>query len=162
MKKLIVFLSGFIILFLGGCAKDEPLSNKDSSFTVNGTKINNILYTLCEISSFSKEMILEVHFGYDNTTYSLNMAIPSIKSLDDIVVGDKFDSDEFEINKFYSMGGVFVGKENYEPLSGYAIVKSISSKALVLEYSNFKFLRQLGSKEETFMVNGTISHKIYD
>lgn len=160
MKKSTALLLGIVFLMMGGCSKDEPSSNKDSSFSVNGTKISKILYTLCEISPSPKEMVLEAHFGYDDTTYSLDVAIPSIKSLDDIDQGDKFDADDFEIYKFYSMSGTFVGSKNYEPLSGSATVKSVSSKALVIEYSNFKFLRELGSKEDTFTINGTISYTV--
>ena len=165
MKKFLrlssLALIAILSLSLNSCkSDDEPSSNKDSSFSVNGTKISNILYTLCEISSSPKEMALEAHFRYDDTTYSLDMAIPSIRSLDDIDPGDKFDADDFEIYKFYPMSGAYVGSQDYEPISGKATVKSISSKALVIEFSNFKFLRELGSKEDTFTINGSISYSI--
>ena len=161
MKNLGVFLLGIILLGCGGCSKDEPSTN-DSSFSINGTKISKILYTLCEISPSPKEMVLEAHFGYDDSTYSLNMALYSIKSLDGIKAGDKFDADDFDIYKFYPMSGAFIGSQYYEPLSGSATVKSISNKALVMEYSSFKFSRELGSREETFTINGTISYTIND
>lgn len=156
MKKLSIFYILSLIICLGACTKDEP-SNKDSSFTINGTKITNILYTLCETSTSSTKTMLEAHFKYDEQTYSLNMALP-IRSLDEIEEGDKFDADDFYIYKFYPLSGAFVGHEDYEPISGKATVKSISNKALIMEYSCFKFLRELGSKEETFTINGTISY----
>lgn len=160
MKKIGISLIFSIVLLLVGCTKDEPSSSKDSSFSVNGTKITNILYTLCEISYSPKEMVLEAHFGYDDSTYSLDMALPSIRSLDEVEEGDKFDVDDFYIYKFYPMSGAYVGSQDYEAISGSAKVKSISSKALVMEYSNFKFIRELGSKEETFTINGSISYSI--
>lgn len=160
MKKTTALLFGIVFLMMGGCSKDEPSSNKDSSFSVNGTKISNILYTLCEISSSPKEMVLEAHFGYDDSTYSLDMALPSIRSLDEIEVGDEFDAEDFDIYKFYPMSGAYVGSQDYEPISGSATVKTISSKALVIEYSNFKFIRELGSKEDTFTINGSLSYSI--
>lgn len=162
MKKIIILLGIVFLMTMEGCYIDEPSSSKDSSFTVNGIKISKILYTLCEISSVPKAMVLEAHFDYDDTTYSLDMALTSIKRLDDVDAGDKFDADDFTIYKFYPMNWAYVGSKNHEPLSGTARVKSVSSNAVVIEYSNFKFLRELGGNEDTFTINGTISYTIND
>lgn len=143
------------------CSKDDADNNDtSSSLTINNIKAGKILYTLCEISGSPKEIVFEAHFDYDDEgLVSLDLAVPSITSISKLKKGMDL-SDDMIIYKFYSMTGAFIGYKNYEILDGRVIVEKIGSNAVVLKFSNFKFLRELGSNEQTFTVNGTISYSI--
>lgn len=152
-------------LNFASCSKDDDPQNSDSekaSFTINGTKVSEMFYTLCEVSYSPKEVVFEANFKYDNDTYSLDLALPSIKSLDEIKAGDKYDADDFTVYKFYSMSGAFVGSKDYWPTDGTVTIQAVSSKNVVLKFSKFSFVRELGNKQEEFTVNGTISYSIYE
>lgn len=161
-KALKHFLVLFVALVVCGCSNEDEPKSGNSSFSINDEMIEtkDILYTLCEYNPLLKETVFEAHFKYNDDTYSFDIALPSVKAIDDLGIGDEFDADEFIINKFYSMYGSFIGNKDYEPISGTVEVKSISAKVIVMKFSNFKFRRELGSKEDIFTINGSISYSI--
>ena len=165
MYKNLFLLAIFIVsLVVSSCSSDDEPKTNDSIFSVNNTKIGSkdIFYTVCEYNSLLGETLFEVNFKYDDDTYMLQISLPTVNSLEDLEVGDEFDADEFIIYKFYSKYSVFIGNEDYEPISGTVKVKSKSAKAIVMDFSNFKFRRELGSKTETFTITGSISYTIYN
>lgn len=153
-------------LCLNSCSSDDDDDNVEvgtsSALTINNVKVGKTLYTLCEISGSPKEIVFEAHFDYsDEGLMSLDLAVPTITSISQLKKGMEL-SDDIVIYKFYSMTGSFVGHKNYEVLDGSVKIESISSTAVVLKFSNFEFLRELGNDEQTFKVNGTVSYSIND
>lgn len=168
MKKSLLLILAACVLSLGtlSCSKDDDPGTKNNSgttFTVNNTEISSsdIFYTVCQYSNALRETIFEVNFAYDDDTYSFNISLPSVKSVDDLETGDTFDADDFYVNTFYSMYGSYVGFKDYQTISGKVSVKSKSENKVVLNFSNFKFNRQLGNNEDIFTINGPISYNIY-
>lgn len=164
LKRLSIFAFLFATLIgfssCGGDDDDDTLSGSSggtSSFTINGKKTGKILYTLCEKGLYNS-VILEAHFSYDDDMMSFNLSVPfnSISALQK----DLDITDDINITRFYPKNGAFIGHKSYEYIDGSAVVKSVSSKEVVVKYSNFRFLRELGDEEDTFTINGTISYTI--
>lgn len=174
MLKKLSLLTVLFALAIGfnSCSKDDDggveSPESSSTLTINNIKAGKMLYTLCEISIYpsylggGKELALEAHFDYsDEGLMSLDVAVPSITSISQLEKGMEL-TDDIVVNKFYSATGAFTGRKNYEVLGGSAIVEKVSNSAVVVKFSNFEFLRELGNKEETFTVNGTVSYTIND
>lgn len=167
LSLLVIILASTVgFVSCGNDEDDGPEAGTTGTITVNNIKGGKILYTLCEIFNYpsylggDKEMILEVHFDYgDEGLMSFNVAVPRITSLSQLENGMDL-TDDMEVRKFYSYTGSFIGSKNYEVLGGSAIVEKISGTDVVVKFSNFKFLRELGSNEETFTVNGTVAYEI--
>ena len=171
MPKNFSFLAFLLVFCIGfsGCSKDDdPEDNSSSSLTVNGIKVGKFYHTLCEITTYpsylggGKELALEAQFVYaDEGIISYDMGVESITSLSQLKPGMDL-TDDIEIYKFYSMTGIIIASHDYEVLSGSAKIESVSSKAVVVRFSKFKFLREIGNNEEEFTINGTISYTIND
>ncbi len=169
IKKLSLLSICFILAAcFTGCSKDDDPENNSSSLTINGEKTGKFIYTLCEITHFpsylggGSELALEAHFDYaDEGIISFDMGVEGIASLSQIEAGTDI-TDDIEINKFYSMTGVVIGREDYEITDGSAVIESVSSKAVVVRFKNFRFIRELINNETEFTLNGTISYTIND
>lgn len=159
----ILFLLFASFMTLSSCGddnNDEP--ENPTSLTFNGVNVGKMFYTLCEISSLPNEIIFEAHFNYgDEGLTSFDLAVPSIKSFSQLEIGMEL-ADDITIYKFYSTTGAFVGHKRYEALGGSIKVQSVTSNEVVLKFNNFEFVRELGSNEQTFKVNGTIAYTIND
>lgn len=165
MLKKIPLLALLLVFSIGftGCGNDDDddLNANSSSVTINGIKAGKFLYTVCEIS-YPAELALEAHFDYaDEGIISFDMGVESITSLSQLKPGMDL-TDHIEIYKFYSMTGVVVASHDYEVLGGRAAIESVSNGAVVVRFTNFKFLREIGNKAKEFTVNGTISYTIND
>lgn len=163
-KYLSIFFLLFAPLTFRSCGNDDNddpgNSAGTSTLTINGVKVGKMYNTLCEISSFPKEIVFEADFVYgEDGLTAFNLAVPSITSISGLERGMEL-ADEITIYKFYSSTGVFLGYKRYEALGGSIKVQSVTSEEVVLKFKNFEFIRELGNNEQIFEVNGTIAYKI--
>lgn len=138
-----------------------------SSLTFNDVKAGKMLNTVCEITSYpsslggGKELTLDATFIFGDEWMAFDLAVPTITSISQLEKGIEL-ADDIVIYKYFPFNSAFIGHERYEVMSGNATVEKVSNSDVTVKFSNFTFLRELGSDEETFTVNGTISYTIND
>lgn len=165
IKKLGLLLIPIFVVCTISCNSDkdsDDLNYDKSSLTINGVNIGKIIYTLSEVSKSPNELVFEAHFDFcEEGIISFNLAIPSINEFSKLKKGEELVN-ELIIYKFYPMNAIFTGYKNYEVLDGSVKVSKMNDSSITLNFNNFKFLRELGDKEEHFNVSGAISYSIND
>lgn len=163
MKKNILFLALMLmgISFLTSCSKDDE-EGANGDFNING-ETYIVDDASCSNGISSESVNIDAGFSMnlrkEGTVHSFVLKIANTVKLDGVKVGDNLVKRNIYVREFAKNSGF--DDYDYDDEAGEILVKSVSDKAITLEFKNFSFSKTYRKNpSETFIVNGTAEYRI--
>lgn len=166
IKKCFLLCVIFLGVFVASSCSSKDDESGVSSFTINGEKYRAETGECCnaEHGEIYGDGYVSIDadfavFLQGSSFYNFDLRFTEIAEIRNLKAGDDITDLAYvrHLNLISDPGG----NMDYEEVGGTIIVKKITSKAIILEFTNFKFNKMFrDSVIETYVMNGVIEYEI--